>query len=210
MDTVSVYSISELKEQFPEGYEKAYEKWKEYCWEEIFWMDEIVESFKKTFKVAGINIHDWSLGAYSNCYVKFESPSYYEYNEEEDYDEEADWEELEGQKAIDWLSDAFDIVSFEKVSYEYEGKKHQRIDFKKKDGDWSCEFTGYCADHDYLESLYLEILSGSNLKDAFRNLADVCGKLIELELEDQQSEKYFLNHAEANDYKYFHNGNVYW
>jgi len=211
MDTINVYSITELKEQFPKGYEKAYEKWKEQCWEDIFWMDEIVDCFKAIFKISNIKIYDWSLGAYSHCYVKFESPSYYEYNEENDYDEEVDWNTLEGDKAIAWLNENFDISSFEKIDYEYEGKKKQRIDFKKKDGkDWSCEFTGYYADHDYLESLYFDILSGSNLKNAFTNLADVCGKLIEQELHAQQEEEYFLDHSEANEYRYFENGNRYW
>lgn len=210
MDTVNIYSITELKEQFPEGYERAYEKWKEYCWEDIFWMDEIVESFKKTFEYAGISIYDWSLGAYSSCHVRFHNPSHYEYNNEEDCDEEVEWGELEGKKAIDWLNEAFDIFSFEKVDYQYDGKNYQRIDFKKKGGEeWSCEFTGYCADHDYLESLYFEILSGSNLKDAFYNLPSVCGKLLEQEIENQQSEDYFLDHAEANEYQYFENGKRY-
>jgi hypothetical protein len=196
METIKVYDINELKEQFPDAFEKVLNRWQNNM-DEVFWQDDIIASMKKTFEAANLMLGDWSLGAYSPCYVKF-GMNY----------EEA---EFEGKKAYNWLKDAFDLKSYRRVYYKnHLGKKAHRYDFTKtgsnKDWDWSCEFTGYCADYDYIESLFDDIHDGCNLKDAFSNLADVCGKLIEQEIEYQQSEGYFLERAESNDYKYTEDG----
>lgn len=193
MKQVNVYTIEELKEQFPDAYEKVLNKWQNNM-DEVFWQEDIIESMKKTFDAANLMLGDWSLGAYSPCYVKFGM------NFEE--------REFEGKKAYNWLKDRFELKSYRRVYYKnHLGKKAYRYDFTKLDGSsWSCEFTGYCADHDYLESLFDDIHDGCNLKDAFHNLADVCGRLIEHEIEYQQSEEYFLEHAEANDFEYTEDG----
>lgn len=201
MDTVNVYDIKELKEQFPDSYEKVLNKWQN-SQDEIFWQDEIIESLKECFKVAGITLKDWLLGG-QGSYVKFDIPTYW--SELADCDMLVD--DYEGRRAYNWLKTAFDLKSYRRVYYtNHLGKKAHRYDFtklnSKKDWDWSCEFTGYCADHDYLESLFDDIHDGMNLKDAFHNLADVCNKLIEQEIEYQSSEEYFLEHAEINDFQY--------
>ena len=76
----------------------------------------------------------------------------------------------------------------------------------EKEWDWSCEFTGYCADHDFLESLFDCIYDGMNIEDAFRNLADVAGKMFEQEYEYMISEECFLETADCNDWKYTEDG----
>jgi hypothetical protein len=187
METIKVYDINELKEQFPDAFEKVLNKWQNNQ-DEVFWQEEIIESLKETFKSAGLSLNNWSLGG-QGSYVKFTMPTYWSELAECDMLVE----EYEGKRAFNWLKEAFDLKSYRRVYYtNHLGKKSHRYDFTKlgsnKDWDWSCEFTGYCADHDYLESLFNDIHDGMNLEDAFRNLADVCVRLIEQEEEYQRSE----------------------
>jgi hypothetical protein len=202
MDTIKVYDIHELKEQFPDAFEKVLNRWQNNM-EEVFWADESIESLKETFKSAGLTLNNWSLGG-QGSYVKFTMPTYW--SELADCDMLV--EEYEGRKALNWLKDAFGLKSVKRVNYVYKGKKRFQYEVTKLDGkDWSCEFTGYCADHDYLESLLDDVSKGRcNLEDAFSHLADVCVRLIEQEEEYQRSEEYFLEHAEINDYQYTEDG----
>jgi hypothetical protein len=48
---------------------------------------------------------------------------------------------------------------------------------------------------------------GDSIKEAYSNLANVAGKLFAAEWEDQLSEEYFTNHADANDWEYDEDGN---
>jgi len=203
MDTIKVYDINELKKQFPDTFEKVLIEWRT-SQDEIFWQGEIVDSLKKCFETAGLSLEDWLLGG-QGSYVEFTMPTYW--SELSDYDMRV--EEYTGRRALNWLKDAFGLKSVKRVNYiGHDKKKHFRYDVTNLDGsDWSCEFTGYCADHDYLESLLDDVCKGGcTLEDAFSNLADVCGKLIEQEIEYQQSEEYFLEEAEANDYQYTEDG----
>lgn len=203
---IDVYTIEELKENFPEAYEKAYEDFKRDIQQDrdIPWQEEIMDSMKATFKHAGVTLHNWSIGAYCYSEVKFSIPTYW--SEVAENDMLVD--EFEGKKAYNWLKDAFDLKSYKRVAYKnHLGKTAYRYDFVKLDGkDWSCEFTGYCADHDFLESLFMCIHDGMNLKDAFSNLADVASRLLEDECEFQQSEEYFLDEARNNKYEYTETG----
>jgi len=203
---IDVYTIEELKEQFPDAYDKAYEEFKKDTSSDPYlpWQEEIMGSMKATFKHAGVTLHDWSIGAYSPSYVKFSIPTYWSELAEEDLLVD----DYEGKLAYKWLKDAFDLKSYKRVAYKnHLGKTAYRHDFKKLDGkDWSCEFTGVCFDHDYLESLFECIHDGMNLKDAFSNLADEARKLFENEYEYQQSEEYFLEEASNNDYEYTEKG----
>lgn len=203
---IDVYTIEELKENFPEAYEKAYEDFKRDIQQDrdIPWQEEIMDSMEATFKHAGVTLHNLSIGAYCYSEVKFSIPTYWSEVAEngmlvDDY---------EGKKAYNWLKEAFDLKSYKRVAYKnHLGKTAYRYDFVKLDGkDWSCEFTGYCADHDFLESLFMCIHDGMNLKGAFSNLADEARKLFENEYEYQQSEEYFFEEASNNDYEYTEEG----
>lgn len=201
MKKIKVYSITEMKEKFPEAFEKMLEKYQRYCASDSYlpWQEEIMDSMKKTFKYAGATLNDWSISTGSPSYVKFTIPTYW--SELAEVDELVD--DYEGQIAVDWLKDTFDLKEAERVAYQnHLGKTAYRWDFKKLNGeDWSCEFTGYCADHDFLESLFESVAcDGLNIKDAFRNLADVAAKLFENEEEYMMSEEYFLESCYDNFY----------
>lgn len=203
---ITVYSASELKEKFPDAFDKAYEEFKRDISNDPYlpWQDEIMGSMKSCIKAAGVTLNDWSIGAYSYCYVKVSIPTYWS----ELADNDILVEDLEGRKAFNWLKNAFDLKSAKRVKYtNHLGKPAYRHDFTKLDGkSWSCEFTGVCFDHDFLESLFECIHDKMSLGDAFNNLADVAGKLFEQEYEGQLEEDYFLEHADANDYEYTEDG----
>jgi len=206
---IDVYTIEELKEQFPDAYDKAYEEFKKDTSSDPYlpWQEEIMGSMKATFKHAGVTLHDWSIGTYSYSHVKFSIPTYWSELAEED----VLVDEYEGELAYKWLMDAYDLKSYRRVPYKDEkGKTKYRHDFTNlksdKEWDWSCEFTGVCFDHDYLESLFECIHDGMNLKDAFSNLADVARQLFEAEYENQLTEEYFLEEASHNNYEYTEEG----
>jgi hypothetical protein len=69
-----------------------------------------------------------------------------------------------------------------------------------------CPFTGYCADDDFLDELRKDIKEGSTVKEAFEALADKARRMLENELDAQQSEEYFKEHADANDYEFTEDG----
>lgn len=56
MNTVNVYSIKELQNDFPEAFEKAFEKYQrmQMDWSELPWQYEIMDSMKQTFQNADI------------------------------------------------------------------------------------------------------------------------------------------------------------
>ena len=172
MRSIKVYDVYELKEKFPKAFEKAHENFKDDVRNDPFlpWQEEIMDSMKATFKYANVTLYDWEIGAYSCSRVKFHIPTYWSDLAEED----CLVDEYEGKKAYKWLEEAFDLKSYKRVKYtNHLGKPAYRYDFKKPDdAEWSCEFTGYCADHDFLESLFECIHDGMNLRDAFSNLAD--------------------------------------
>jgi hypothetical protein len=69
-----------------------------------------------------------------------------------------------------------------------------------------CPFTGYCFDDVLLDTIQQAIKKGDTLKMAFEGLAKVAQKMLEEEYEYQQSERYFKDHAEANNYQFLENG----
>jgi len=71
----------------------------------------------------------------------------------------------------------------------------------------SCPFTGYWADDDFLESLLKDIKEGCDLKTAFEGLATEYQKIINNEIEYQNSEEYIAEHMDANNYEFDEEGN---
>jgi len=177
MKTIEVYTPAELKEHYPEGFEKAHSDYN-YNNIDIPWSDDTIESMKQVFKAANIALRDWSIdGINPRCsYVKF--------------DIETATGELTGQRAIAWLENNL----FWKLRTPWGMKKiKDRVRYHHAPGSIpECPLTGYCADDDYLDALTKEILDGSTIKEAFQNLGYVAGKILEGEIEYMQSEEYFI------------------
>jgi hypothetical protein len=204
MKSVKLYTASELKELFPSSYLYAYKKYQEDN-NEIFWQDETMESLKGTFKYANVTLNDWEISDCSPSWVKFTIPTFWSDLEQEDLLVD----DYTGKIAMKWLKETFDIKKAKRVSYiNYEGKKASRWDLFKEDGKpWDGEFTGYCGDYDFINSLFEDIgKNNCTLYEAFDNLASVAGKLFEAEYEYQMSEEFFIEHTEMNDWYFSESG----
>ena len=141
METVNVYTIKELKEEFPEEYNKAFGKFQQEQYEDIPWRNELLGSFTKTFEMAGVNLQNYSLGL-SQSSVRFTMPTYWSELAECDMLVE----DYTGQRAKNWLKGAFEIHSVKLVHYKGDkGKSCKRYDFRNGDGTYWEGFTGYCA-----------------------------------------------------------------
>lgn len=208
MDKITVYSITELKEQSPDGFKYAMQEWVDTVSSgPLFCQDEIMDSLKATYKHAGITLNNWSISDSSQSWVKITLPTF--------------WSELAllvddyfGKLALKWIKNAYDLKSVKRVNFTYVNEngckvKSFRYDITKKDGtSWDCEFTGVCYDRDFMESLLDDIKSGCTLLDAYNNLADKAGKLLYDEYISQCEESYFLDFAEANEYRFLPNGEM--
>lgn len=194
MKKVTAYTVQELKEEFPEGYERAFEEWKARRDSEIPWVDEIMDSLKAIFEAGNVTLRDWSIGAYSPSYVTF---SFYG-----DYAEEIG--ELNGARALGWIEN--NIISPNRIRRgQYNRQELRRYGYQigaLKD----CPFTGVCFDFDMLESLLGDIQRGYTLREAFSGLASVASRLMESEIESATSEDAFAEDAEAMNRHYTEEG----
>jgi hypothetical protein len=204
--TKTVYTAYELRELFPSAFDSALEKWRQ-SQSEPLEKYEIVDSFKAIFKAFGCSLIDYYIDDdYSRSYVKFTIPTYW--SELADSDSLVD--DYTGQRAYKWIKDRLGIKSFKRVNYTHEGKRGFYYDIIGNDGNViSCPFTGYCADDDFLYSLLNDIKKGFTLKEAFSNLADCAVRIIEDELEFQQSKENFIDYTEANEIFFDENGKVF-
>ena len=179
MKTITVYTPQELKEDFPDGYDKAYQSYRDSV-EWIPWMDEIMLSMQKIFEHSGIRLTDWEIGAWCYSHVSF--------------DLDDDVRDLSGSRAMAWLEN--NLFKYLRIPWYGEKRLKGRKWGYKPGSIPPCPFTGYCADEDFIDALKLDILNGGTLDDAYHNLARVAQKLAEQELEYAMSEEYFLE----NDY----------
>lgn len=186
-----LYTAHELKELFPEAFEKALKEYADSL-SDIPWQDEAMDSLKAVFEKSGIKLTDWSIGSYNPSYVRFDM---------------GEAGELSGKRAFAWLEN--NLLS--KLRMPWTGKRRtetRRYRSGYRPGEVeSCPLTGYCFDDDLIKALVDEVRSGSTLKEAYNNLADVTRKQFEAEWEYATSEEGFLGTSEANHYEYDRHGN---
>lgn len=189
MKTINVYSITELSQ---DARDYAIEKYKEKN-TEIFWQDETIESLKGLFENCnGIKLKDYSLGEYnSNIDVEFSQDEV---------------ENISGKRAFAWIEN--NLLSNIRIPYKHDKRKeYLKYGEGYKSGQIkSCPFTGYCADENFLDCLMESIKSGMNLKKSFESLASEYQKIINNEIEYQNSDDYIIEHMLANDYQFLNNG----
>jgi len=183
--TINIYSFDELSE---EAKEKAIEDYRERN-TEIFWMDETVESLKGLFEYCNnIYLKDYSLGEYQS-YIRVDFT-----NEE--------IEEFTGKRAMAWLEN--NLLSNIRISYYGKRRKELRQYGKYYYAGMikPCPFTGYCVDDDLLDDLIKEVKEGSDLKTAFEELASTIQRIIQNEVEYQNSEEYIAEYFKINEYEF--------
>jgi hypothetical protein len=188
MKTISLYTPEELKEENPEGFERAHE-WYKSINDEIPWSGEIIDSLKAIFKASGIHLRDYSIDAYGYSSVSF--------------DMESETEDLKGQRALAWIEN--NLLADLRIKWQPYGRVDKEHQFKSVRAELSkygqyyrpgmvhpCPFTGVCFDEDMIESLLKSVKSGDTLGEAYHNLANVAAKLFESEIEQGNSEEEFL------------------
>jgi hypothetical protein len=192
--TINIYSASELKEHNPEGFERAHEQYKQDCYSRgNVWTDEIMESLKAVFKASGINLRDWSIDGYGYSYVKF--------------DMETETGDLAGTRAQAWLEN--NLLADLRIGYNAANRWElsQYGSYYRAGKIAPCPFTGVCYDEDFLNALVESVNGGDSIEEAYSSLASVSGKLFASEWEDQLSEEYFTDYADANEWEYDEDGN---
>lgn len=189
---LKLYTASELKEKFPKSFERALKDWRDGN-DELFWEGEIFQSLKTLFEKAGVKLDDWRIGAYSLSFIIADA---------------GDANDLIGKRAMAWLeNNLFSGLRISRAEYLKNRKDYSKWGSGYQVGQIrSCPLTGYCFDETLLDALRESVKSGETIKEAFQGLADVVRKELEGEYENQNSEEFFLDHADANGYEYTEDG----
>ena len=187
MKTISLnlYTVQELKEQFPDAYKAAHRKYAETCCnQEVPWQSEIFDSLKAIISASGFTLKDWSLGSSCNRSQSLTVES---------SDER---EELAGKRALAAFAQVLTAHGYERPTFPGWGMKFPGV----------CGFTGYCADDDFADDIWNELKRGETLKDAIENQASTYATMIDSEIEQAESEDEFENQAEFGDWQFTEDG----
>lgn len=189
--TLTYYKFHELS---PAAQKRAIEDYRERYSEDAYPLDEVMQSLKGIFEVAGIKLLNWSIGSYNpHNYVRFDL---------------GDAENLTGARALGWLEN--NLLSRLRISRS-EWLKRRR-DYLKYGRDYRqgkirpCPITGICYDEDFLEDLQTSIKDGATLKDAFKGLADKAGQILDSEYEYRNSDAVIQETLEANEFEFTEDG----
>jgi hypothetical protein len=195
--TIKIYSFDELSDSAKENAIENYRNKNH----DIFWADETLDSLKGLFETcSGVSLKDYSLGE-CNSWIRVSFAN----NE---------CEELSGKRAMAWIEN--NLLSNIRYENGIDNIKNRvwKSEYVKscnrKDGAFinrageikDCPFTGYCADDAFLDSLIKDIKEGCDLKTAFEGLASEYQKIINNEIEYQNSDEYISEHLEANNYEF--------
>lgn len=177
IEHIILYTIDELKKNFPEVFNKIFQKYQESIFD-VPWSSEIIDSLKKLVKKTGYELRNYNIGAYSNSYIQLSYPS--------------NTDDMTGRRAFAWLEN----VVLSDLRIPFKGKRRWEV---AKYGQYyrpamvtPCPFTGCCFDEDFLDSLKSSLKAGETVRDAILSLADTAGRLFEEAMEDEMSENAFV------------------
>lgn len=194
MRQVTLYTARELKEQFPDAYERLLgRKLADEFDDDMFshYLNEMMDSIKGLFaKCSGVKLVDWSIGAYNRGnHIKVE------------FAEDAA-ANLSGPRAMAWIENNL-LYALRNKWKPISKQPKAEWEYRKwyKPGHISdCPFTGMCYDCDILESLLKDIRDGETLKDAFRGIADAAEKTLEGEYDYLRSREYIEERLLDDDF----------
>lgn len=178
--TINLYDFDELSK---EAKTKALQ---EHCSQsDFFWYDEYFESLK-----AGIEHFDFELNDYSIDYTGY-SPSYIKITAKDDCD-------LTGEALKTYLLANYN-EAFNQITKKYQPTFTEDLD---------CMFTGYCADISFMEPIneFIKKPYDITIEELIQKGFDNWLKDIKSEYEYTQTEDYFKDHCEANEYTFEANG----
>jgi len=184
MKTLTLYTIEELKHQFPKGYAAAMRNWRchmQRFGKETHWTPDIHRSLKSLCRVCGVTRKEWLIEPYeARSFLQCKFPR-------------AELEGVKGRRAIAWLEN--NLTGPLRISYGLTTIRRRAYGFRG-----GCilprPFTGFRFDREFLEHLKTALREGRTLKDAFNGLAAVASKLLEQEWEKAISEESFISRCD--------------
>lgn len=207
--TIEAYEYNELSD---EAKAVALKNHQERCDRSSYvpWKDEIFESLKSVVEWADFKLMDWSIGPYSNSYIKVR------------HNNNEACEEFSGRRAFAYMENHF----FGPLRLRWHGAK--RWAMAKHNAAYRschapsstvrqcycagrvppCPLTGVCFDEDFIDALMKDLREGATLKDAIEWLSNKAVELMEAECESQRSEEYFIEECSANAIVFDENGNI--
>ena len=199
---IELYTAEELREKFPESFERALKRHARYISEQDadIWGGEILDSIKGACRAAGVEIKDYSLGAYSPSSISVRFPR--------EYDGYGDPGDLSGPRAMAWLENNLlgPCRITPKKAAEYRAAKYGK--YYRAGLIKPCPFTGVCYDDDIIERLDRCIKEGDTLREAFEGLADYYREQLESEIEANSTAEAFIEHAAVNDLEFREDGEI--
>lgn len=194
MKTVEItyYTIEELKEVSPTGYENAYKNYyNRECEFGYAWGDSAIDSVKKFLDLFDCELDEFVMGSvYRNDY-RYTDNYIYLWNDEEECEDVLEIDEIEGEKLKEYL------------------QTEHSCTLKKWD---ECPLTGYCLDITLLEPLH-EYMTGEKYQDyTLKDLLDLSMSNalneVDADFEYQLGYDAFEENCDMNDYYFDINGNL--
>lgn len=194
MKTVEInyYTIEELKQVSPAGYENAYKNYyNRECEFGYAWADSAIDSVKKFLDLFDCELDDFVMGSvYRNDY-RYTDNYIYLWNDEEECEDVLEIDEIEGEKLKEYL------------------QTEHSCTLKKWD---ECPLTGYCLDFTLLEPLH-EYMTGEKYQDyTLKDLIDLSMSNalneVDADYEYQLGYDAFEENCDMNDYYFDINGNL--
>jgi len=179
MKTIEVYSVHELSN---EAMERAFDKWLNRDFE--FWpSNEIIKSIERGLEFFGFSLKNYSID-FSNA------------NRSSYVISEPGVSELFGVRLWKYINNNY-------LTYI---SKYDKETKNTLDGD--CPFTGVCYDEDFLDPVRKFMKKPDNLSFSDLMESAVHSVLVsaENEYDYMQSDEYFIEEAEANEYTFLENG----
>ncbi len=189
--TINLYTFDELSET---AKDRARDWYREGNNEENYTLDEMMHSLKAIFKRSGIKLTNWEIGPYNqHNHVDFDM---------------GDAGSLTGKRAFAWLeNNLFSSLRITKAEFKAKQKEYMGYGADYRPGKIKpCPLTGMCYDENLLDALRKSVKDGDTLKEAFRNLADVCGKMNAEEIEYQNEDAQIDESLQANEYTFIESG----
>lgn len=170
MRTIQVYSLPELKVQFPKAFAKVLKGWAE-SQDEWLAGDETLASLAAVVEFCGFNLDNYQIRPWDRSWLKVSQK-----------DEEIEY-------SLGWF-----IAEAMEVGYTHHS------DTGKLYFPGRCPFTGYCSDEDFMESIYNNLVKGYTMEECLQKLATIAQRHCEDDYESQQNEESMLVNWESCEF----------
>lgn len=190
--TTNYYTIEELKEVNPQGYENAYDNYVEHESKYGYaWYNEAIASVETFLELFECKLINMTFGSVYQDDYKYANNCLWLFNDKEEEHQYLDLYEIKGDLLKSYLQNAH-------------GNTIENYD--------ECQLTGYCLDYTLLEPLHDYLNGGEHQECSLQDLIEMglSNALNEIDgnYEYQLSYEAFEENSMANDYYYDIDGNL--